>query len=310
MAFLCAPAAQAQDTIRLAFPVDCTLGETCVIQQVMDRYPGPGAQDFRCGPQTYDGHQGTDIRLPDVEAMEDGVAVLAAAPGTVLGTRNTVPDTGSDNFPEGQDCGNGLVLDHVGGWQTQYCHMAQGSVSVTTGERVEAGQVLGRIGFSGNSQFPHLHLSVRHNGEHVDPFDPADANTCGLDAPSLWAEDLPLAPGGILSAGFADAVPSYEAIQAGTADAETLSAQGDAVVLWGFLHNGREGDTVEMTITSPDGDTYHSQTITLDRTQAQLFRASGRRIRDPLAPGDYTGNVTLIRDGQVLDTVEVAIPIR
>ncbi len=304
-----ATSARADDPLQLHFPVDCALGETCMIQQAMDRDHGPEARDFRCGPQTYDEHQGTDIRLPDLEALAQNVPVLAAAPGTVLGVRNSVPDTGIGGFPEGQDCGNGVVLDHGNGWQTQYCHLAQGSVSVVSGDTVNARQPIGTIGFSGRTEFPHLHLSVRENGAHVDPFDPAQTDTCAIDGPSLWIDDITLPAGGILSAGFASAVPDFADIRAGTADAETLPSDGDALVLWGFFYGARDGDMATLTIAAPDGTEWHTQSVDLDRTQAQLFRASGRRIRAPLDPGLYTGTVTLIRDGQALDTLEISIPV-
>lgn len=259
---------------------------------------------------SYDGHQGTDIRVPDMEALARGVPILAAAPGTVRGTRNSLPDTGADGFPEGQDCGNGVVIDHGDGWQTQYCHMAQGTVSVTQGDVVEAGQPIGTMGFSGNTAFPHLHITVRRNDDVIDPFAPMGADPCGPAARTLWAEDVPLAQGGILSIGFAPGVPTYADIQAGSADADTLPATGDALVIWGFFHGGRAGDVVTATITGPDGAPYHSQDITLERTQAQLFRATGRRIRTALPAGDYTGTISLIRDGITLDTATATIPLR
>jgi len=96
------------DAPSLLFPVDCELGETCFLQQFVDRDAGPDARDFTCGPQSYDGHQGTDIRLADFEALSLGWPVLAAASGTVLGSRNTVADGGIAMMPEGQDCGNGV----------------------------------------------------------------------------------------------------------------------------------------------------------------------------------------------------------
>ena len=52
--------AAAQEGPALLFPVDCTLGETCFLQQFVDRDPGPGARAFDCGPQSYDGHTGTE----------------------------------------------------------------------------------------------------------------------------------------------------------------------------------------------------------------------------------------------------------
>jgi hypothetical protein len=302
-------AALAQDAPSLAFPVDCVLGDTCMIQQLVDRDPGPDAVDFLCGSMTYDGHTGTDIRVPDMEAMAAGVRVLAAAAGTVAGTRDGVPDTGQGGFPEGQDCGNGVRIEHGDGWETQYCHLALGSILVAEGDRVETGQPLGEMGFSGNTEFPHLHLTLRHNGREIDPFNPTDDASCGADATPLWSDAIPLAPGGILSAGFADDVPDYEAIQAGTADAESLPEDANALVLWGFFHHGRIGDVIRLIISDPSGAEFHSQDVTLDRTQAQLFRASGLRNRAILPAGTYTGTVTMIRDGIQLDTRTITIPI-
>ena len=56
-----------------SLPVDCTLGESCFIQNYVDQDPGPRAQDFTCGPLTYDGHKGTDFALPSTEIMAQGV---------------------------------------------------------------------------------------------------------------------------------------------------------------------------------------------------------------------------------------------
>ena len=126
--------AQAQD-LRLVQPIDCSLGTDCVIQQYVDHDAGPSASDFRCGPQSYDGHKGTDFRLLDESDLGDEVAVLAAAAGTVTGLRDGMADhlQSWPNAPDitGRECGNGLVIDHGNGWETQYCHLAQGSLAVT-----------------------------------------------------------------------------------------------------------------------------------------------------------------------------------
>ena len=150
----------------LAFPVDCALGDSCHIQQYPDHDPGPAAVDFTCGPLTYDGHDGTDIALPNRAAMAAGVAVLAAAPGVVRGVRDGVADFAPK--VEGRECGNGVLVEHQGGWVTQYCHMRQGSVIVKPGQSVETGTPLGLIGQSGMADFPHVHLSLRHNDTQVE----------------------------------------------------------------------------------------------------------------------------------------------
>ena len=77
---------------RLALPLACKPGVDCQVQNHVDRDPGPGARDFRCGAQTYQAHSGTDIRLTDHAARLRGVDVLAAAPGRVVRLRDGEPD--------------------------------------------------------------------------------------------------------------------------------------------------------------------------------------------------------------------------
>src|SRR5262249_323708 len=143
----------------------------------------------------YDKHNGIDIRLLDMAAQKRGVAVLAAAPGRVARLRDGVQDisirTPGAPSVDGRECGNGVVIDHGGGWETQYCHLAQGSVRVKVGETVKAGTPLGLVGLSGDTEFPHLHITVRHAGQVVDPFAPVGtaAGTCvgqGVPAGGLW----------------------------------------------------------------------------------------------------------------------------
>lgn len=291
----------AQD-ISLQLPIDCTLGKTCFIQQFTDRDPSDASSDFTCGSLSYDGHKGTDFALPTHQDRRAGVAVLAAADGTVRGVRDGMPDLGLDDTPsediEGRDCGNGVVIDHGNGWETQYCHMALGTVSVKTGDTVTAGTPLGQVGFSGRTQFPHLHLSVRQNGEVVDPFAP-DTTTCGDSSLSLWAEPISYQPTALYTLGFSDEVPAYDAIKEGLPEPDI--ARTDPVVLWGYAFGSQPGDVMAFSITGPYGEVF-DQEVTLDKQQAQYFRAGGRKAPNGGWPtGRYTGQITLSRDGKELD---------
>jgi hypothetical protein len=87
----CAMPVMAQD-ISLSLPIDCTLGDTCYIQNYVDHDPSDAASDFQCGGLTYDTHKGTDFGLISLAAMERGVDVFASAPGTVRGVRNDMRD--------------------------------------------------------------------------------------------------------------------------------------------------------------------------------------------------------------------------
>ena len=93
-----------------------------------------------------------------------GREVLAVADGTVVFSRNDLPEQVPGALPQGMTIdeadGNAVVLDIGGGNYVLYAHMQPGSVTVTSGAQVKRGDVLGKVGNTGNSQAPHLHLHV------------------------------------------------------------------------------------------------------------------------------------------------------
>lgn len=289
----------------LAFPAGCTLGQDCYIQQYHDHDPGSEATDYTCGPLSYDGHDGTDIALPTRADMAAGVAVLAAAPGVVKGLRDEVADAAP--FPTGQDCGNGVVIDHGNGWETQYCHLKQGSVQVKTGEPVTTGTILGQIGQSGRAEFPHVHFAVRHNGTKIDPFAP-EAIACGAAGDDLWAGDLPHQPGGILGLGLTDRVPEFDAIKAGL-PSPNLPTTVPALVVWVYVFGPRAGDAILVELIGPEGALV-SERVQMERTQALAFRAVGRKLTLPAWPaGTYSASATLMRDRAELSRQEMTLTL-
>ncbi len=195
---LCAAPAGAEAPL-LSLPIDCILGETCFIEDFVDADPGAGQTDYTCGLKSRDGHSGTDIALLDFGAMETGVAVLAAAPGTVDATRDGMADT--PYTPEiatemqGRECGNAVRIDHGNGTQTLYCHLRRGSITVRSGDVVEKGDPLALVGLSGQTNYPHVHLTVLQGGQIVDPFAPAAQGDCGETAGTLWQDPPAYHPG-------------------------------------------------------------------------------------------------------------------
>lgn len=294
----------------LAFPADCKLGDTCFIQQFFDHDASIGVADFTCGPLAYDGHDGTDIALPSLAAMNAGTDVIAASPGTVIGIRDGMPDIAANDpaapSVENRECGNGVLVDHGDGWQTQYCHMRQGSIIVKTGQQVATGTPLGLVGMSGLAEFPHLHISVRKDGAELDPFAPG-LQSCGIAAgEDLWQPAIPYAPGGIVAAGFSAGVPEFEAIKAGLPDSE-LTSRSPALVIWAHLFGGQAGDIVSLGISGPEGSII-AERIILDRTQARLFRAAGKRLKTAgWALGDYRGEAILTRNGVLIDQFNLVL---
>lgn len=300
----------------LGSPVDCILGDTCYIQQYMDRDPGTGVRDFRCRGLSYDGHKGTDFALPTLADMTAGVNVLAAADGKVRATRDGMPDTGYTKRTaasiKGKECGNAVVLRHLGDWETQYCHLKKGSVAVKSGQSVKAGDVLGQIGQSGRAQFPHLHLSVRKGDTQIDPFDPDGTVTCATPGDStLWANPPTYQPGAVIDLGIAYAIPEYTAVKAGTAAQTSLTTDAPALVVFGFTFGTLKNDVMRLSLTGPQGKIITKDHV-LPRNHAQAFRAVGKKRprRADWPAGRYTATVTLLRKGRQISQETTALKIR
>ncbi|MGG4096492.1 M23 family metallopeptidase [Paenibacillus lautus] len=97
-----------------------------------------------------------------------GEEILAGARGKVLGTENNI----MDNEPVGitnetEPVGNYVIIDHGTSEYSLYAHLKKGSVCVKEGAEVEAGDLIGRCGNSGNSTEAHLHFQV---SDHPDLF--------------------------------------------------------------------------------------------------------------------------------------------
>jgi Peptidase family M23 len=92
-----------------------------------------------------------------------GKEVLAVADGTVVAARNDLPDQVPGALPPGlplEEADGNFVVHDIGGSFVLYAHMQPGSVRVRAGDRIRRGEVIGKVGNTGNSQAPHLHLHV------------------------------------------------------------------------------------------------------------------------------------------------------
>ncbi|RAO10146.1 M23 family metallopeptidase [Micromonospora noduli] len=114
--------------------------------------PMPGAAVTSCYGQRWGTlHAGIDLALPS------GTPIHAAAAGTV-----TQAGDASDGY------GNSVFIDHGNGYLTHYAH--QSRITVTVGQKVKAGQIIGYEGATGDATGPHLHFEV-HQGmwNQIDP---------------------------------------------------------------------------------------------------------------------------------------------
>jgi hypothetical protein len=92
--------------------------------------------------------------------------VLAVADGTVVSVLDNLEDQPPGKLPDvstitlANVTGNHVILDLGSGMYAFYAHMRKKSVLVQVGQEVKRGQVLGKLGNSGNTSAPHLHFHL------------------------------------------------------------------------------------------------------------------------------------------------------
>jgi Peptidase family M23 len=125
-------------------------------QGVMHR-AAPGA-----GDEWYPGKSDTN------EAYHGfGAPIYAAGTGRVAAIHDGEPDNRSFNHAElatreTARGGNYVVIDHLNGEFSWFGHLKQWSISIKIGQQVKQGEVIARMGASGDSLFPHLHYELRN----------------------------------------------------------------------------------------------------------------------------------------------------
>ena len=128
-------------------------------------FSAAGCSDWNCGGTCYNTHSGSDF------PMGVGNDVLAGAPGTVVQLNQGCADTGYYGNPCGGKCGNYVRIQHADGSRSLYCHMKNGSLTVSLNQKVSCGQKIGQSASSGSSTGPHLHFGWQPTGgSSADPF--------------------------------------------------------------------------------------------------------------------------------------------
>ncbi len=305
--------AQSEDEaeFQLGLPIQCAVGLDCFVQNYVDTDSSRLAKDFTCGALTFNGSTETDFRLGDIKQMEEKILVQAAAPGVVKAARTGEQDgaffSGNQEPGKERPCGNGVIIDHGNGWETQYCHLKKDSVWVSRTQTVDLGQRLGHVGMSGQTEFPHLSFRVRYKGKAVDPMTrgtPLDG--CGLQTDSMWAANaLPYMEYKgtvLLNEGFADTVPTMRGVEEGIYHETALTTNSDGVIYFLRIMGLQVGDVQNVTLVGPNGAEIAQERIThTGRNKAVFLRYVGQKKPDTgWQVGQYIGKFQLLRNGEVI----------
>lgn len=272
----------------------------------MDHDPGAGAMDYACGIKAYSGHRGVDILLRNFREQDEGVAVVAAAPGDVVFVADGMPDRST--VWAGGGFGNHVVVRHeVEGerYVSIYAHLRTGSVSSEVGQAVGRGEFLGYVGSSGQSNWPHLHFEVQHDGpvQWVDPF----LGQCGARA-SLWVEQLPYQNAFMVTdAGISDQLPlTYADLLERPPSVVEIGADADSVRFWIQLANQRSASMAFQVVSvEEDGDPAWEITGNVGPTFSMRYLTGRIPVAGLLAPGPW--EVRVLQDGERIWTEPFAV---
>jgi len=311
----CVPNIVSAEQLSLDLPIKCRPGVNCWLVNLVDHDPSAGFQDFRCLDHGYDGHKGTDIAIRDWEAIRRGVPVLASAPGRIKALRDGMPDqVPTAEFQQKSKkrfCGNGVVIAHGNGWETQYCHLRRNSIIVKPGQQVGRGAKLGFVGHSGNTVFPHIHFSVRHRGRVIDPFvGSLNSSNCKIGISPLWTssalQDLSQGMTAIFNVGFVSNLGQIQLVREklSLTRKDKLTRRSSALIIWAEIFWVKPGDMVKLLIQRPDGRVLVDEKKVLTKRQARRIIFSGKKRTDRLwMRGQYRGRVIIERteaDGRLL----------
>lgn len=227
------------------------------------------AVDFTCGSLSYDAgsynHQGTDFAVHPYpwHIMEnDWVEVIAAAPGIITYKADGNYD---QNCSANTSTANMIILEHAGGTETWYAHMKSGTVtSKSIGDFVNAGEVIGIVGSSGNSTGPHMHFEVRDvNDNVIDPFfadTGTSCNTTTLD--SWWNDQKPYHDSYINAVKTHSAPPEFSSCNTpATINEQTIFNAGSTVYLGLYIRHQEFGQNYQVTVTRPNGTTMYTYNL-------------------------------------------------
>ena len=182
-----------------------------------------------------------------------GTNIIAAKDGVVIyptdDSQTGYADVG--NPEDGGGYGNHVIIQHSDGNYTYYAHMSQNSITVRSGDNVKQGQVIGKMGNSGDSRGTHLHFEVRVGGDsnanRVDPLE-----YVSIDNPRPGCVDFSLTSTSLSKQEFISKMEAY-CTNSGNSDFCTNFSSHAAEVYDVSLDSGVNPELVVVTAGTEQG---------------------------------------------------------
>ena len=228
--------------------------------------------DYNGLNQTYDGHNGIDIRTSPYfwkKKADNHVEAIAAADGVIIFKQDGF-------FDDNCSCTgswNAVYLAHADGSVTWYGHLKTNTTTPRdSGDFVEVGEYIGMIGSSGCSTNPHLHFEVYDNmGNRIEPFAGPSNNTT---VNSWWANQLPYYDSGvnkIATHSMAPTTPACPGLE--VPNEKFVFDQGEAITFSVAIRHSLTIDSAVLEVFEPDGDQSNILDLTYIRNGTFFLRA-------------------------------------
>jgi hypothetical protein len=300
LVILCILLATNAQAIELGLPLNCQFGKDCFIEQYVDHAQGEAWQDYRCRHLASQEHQGTDFAVPTA-LYGKPVQVLAVADGVVTAIRDGEADIfrrHNKQYNDSRGCGNSVYISHQDGYRTLTCHMQKGSIRVQKGQQVNAGDVLGTVGISGNTDFPHAHVELTQNGKVIDPFTGhAQFTSCQTKSKPLWSKaalkQLTYQRSAIMSMGLTDSIPNKDTVMQGKHQHIQLSPDSKQLLVWSEIIGYEAGDILHTTLRLPNNTEEKFEHV-LPKSQVYgMFYSGIKAPKEGFSRGIYVATIEL-----------------
>lgn len=294
--------------LKFSIPIECKFGEDCFLLNQVEK--------VECAQLPFSTKDGVIFIAKHDALVRDGIKILASQDGRVKAVRSNVDD--QDKSTVGiAPCGNGLIITHANGYETQYCYLRKDSIKLKKGDKVKEGQELGLMGMSGNINYPALLFTLKQKNKHIDPFTNNHASKdCGYNSDkSLWNSEAikAMIHSGTIITNYGFTTEEPEIAKARNGDYNIMTIAGNTNIIGYFIDliGVYEGDLIFIEMLSPDGYKIVSyQKKFVDFNPRAFAHIVYKNQSQKLNEGEYKISFKLLRQGSIIIEKQDSLKIR